>query len=61
MFVGLEIVWLLGFPVGAGISWSNRPVGAGDSVWSYPVGAGDSLLFYLVGAIVFLVMISSWR
>jgi hypothetical protein len=49
------MVQLLGFPVGAGISWSNHLVGAGDSVGScldgtgyplscYPVGAGGSLL-----------------
>jgi hypothetical protein len=31
------MVQLLGFLVGAGISWSNRPVGAGDSVGSYLV------------------------
>jgi hypothetical protein len=40
---------LLGFLVGAGISWLNRPVGARDSVGSYPVEAGDSLLFNSVG------------
>jgi hypothetical protein len=60
MLVGLEIVQLLGFPVGAGISWCNHPVGAGDSVGNYPIRAGDSLSFYPVGAVVFLVVMSSW-
>jgi hypothetical protein len=34
------MVQLLGFPVGAEISWSNRLVGAGDSVKCCPVRAG---------------------
>jgi hypothetical protein len=46
----LGIVWLLGFPVGAGISWLNRLVGARDYVGCYPVGAGDTFLPYTVGA-----------
>jgi hypothetical protein len=44
------MVQLLGFPVGAGISWSNRPVGAVDSVGSCLVGAGYPLSYYPVGA-----------
>jgi hypothetical protein len=60
MLVGLEIVQLLGFPVGARIFWLNHPVGAGDSVGSYLVGAGDSLSFYPVRPAVFLVVMSSW-
>jgi hypothetical protein len=48
-----KIVWLLGFPVGARISWSNHPVGVGDYVGSYPVGAGD-LSYYHVGSRVSL-------
>jgi hypothetical protein len=37
------MVGLLGVPIGAGISWSNRPVRDGGSVVSSPIGAGDSL------------------
>jgi hypothetical protein len=40
----------LGFPIGAGISWSNHLVGARDYVGSCPVGDGDSLLCCPVGA-----------
>jgi hypothetical protein len=44
------MVQWLGFPVGAGISWSNHLVRAGDSVGSCPVGAGYPLSCYPVGA-----------
>jgi hypothetical protein len=44
------MVQLLGFSVGAGISWSNRPAGAGDSMGSCLVGAGYLLSCYPVGA-----------
>jgi hypothetical protein len=54
MLVGLKIVQLLGFLVGARISWSNHPFGAGDSMGSYLVGAGDSLSFCPVRVGVFL-------
>jgi hypothetical protein len=54
------MVGLLGFRVGAGISWSNHLLGAGDSMESYPVAAGDSVGSYPVRAGVFLVVIYSW-
>jgi hypothetical protein len=41
---------LLGFPVGARISWSNHPVVAGDSMECCLVGAGDSVECCPVGA-----------
>jgi hypothetical protein len=41
---------VLGFLVGARISWLNHPVGAGDSVGSCPVGARYPLSCYPVGA-----------
>ncbi len=50
ILVSSGMVQLLGFPVGAGISWSNRPVGVGDSVECCPVGAGYPLSCCLVGA-----------
>jgi hypothetical protein len=37
---GLVLVRLLGFLVGAKISWLNHPIGVGDSLSFYPVGAG---------------------
>jgi hypothetical protein len=42
ILVSSGMVQLLGFPVGAGISWLNHPVGARDSMGSCPVGAGCS-------------------
>jgi hypothetical protein len=50
ILVSLGMVQLLGFLVGAGISWSNRLVGAGDSMECCPVGAGYPLSCCLVGA-----------
>jgi hypothetical protein len=50
VLVSLGMVQLLGFQVGAGISWLNHPVGAGDFVECCPVGVGCSLLRCPVGA-----------
>jgi hypothetical protein len=41
--------WMLGFPVAAGIPWSNNPVEAGGSVVSSLVGARDPMSCYSVG------------